>query len=93
MLLNTSRECNLLADLGTCRRSELYLGKITLDGEDTATGGCRTDVDEKELVFDKLGDFCLFLVLRLDAKQSAKQEQADFEFYNASGPIISALPS
>lgn len=80
MLLDTSRECDLLSDLSTCGRSELDLGEISLDGENTSTGRRRTDVDEEELVLDELGDFRLLLVLRLDTKQSAKQEERDLKF-------------
>ncbi len=93
MLLDTPRQSDLLSDLGTCGRSELDLGKVTLDREYTATGRRRADIDEEELVLDEFGDFCLLLVLRLDTEQSAKQEQRDLKFCNRAQHVSIAATS
>ena len=68
MLLDTSGERDLLANLGTRGRRELDLREVALDAEHTATGRRRADVDEEEFVLDEFGDFCLLLVFSLDTK-------------------------
>ena len=80
MLLNTSRESDLLSDLGTCGRSKLDFGKIALDGKNAAASGRRADVDKEELVLNELGDFCLLLVICLAAEQPTQQEERNFQF-------------
>ena len=79
MLLDTTTEGNLLADLRARRTGKLDLCKIRLDGQHTTTGARRADVDQQQLVLRELGDLRLLLVLRLDAEQTTKQEQGNLE--------------
>jgi len=72
MLLDTARQCDLLANLGTSRRGELDLGKISLNAQDTTTCRGRSNVDEQKLIFRELRDLCLLLVFRPDTEQSAE---------------------
>ncbi len=53
MLLNTAGQSDLLANLRASRRRQLDLRKISLHTEHTPTSRRRTDVDEKQLVFDE----------------------------------------
>jgi hypothetical protein len=80
MLLDSPRQRNLLANLGTCGRCQLDLGQICLDAEYTATGRCRADVDKKQLALDELRDLCLFFVLGFDAEQTTEKEETNFKF-------------
>jgi len=72
MLLDTARQCDLLANLGTSRRGELDLGKISLNAQDTTTCRGRSNVDEQKLILRELRDLCLLLVFRPDTEQSAE---------------------
>ena len=74
MLLDTTRQCDLLANLSTSWRGELDLGKISLNAQDTTTCRGRSNIDEQKLIFRELRDLRLFFVLRPDTEQSAEQK-------------------
>ena len=72
MLLDTTRQCDLLANLSTSWRGELDLGKISLNAQDTTTCRGRSNVDEQKLIFREFRDLCLFFVFCSDTEQSAE---------------------
>lgn len=79
MLVDTTRQRNLLTILGTSRSGELELSTISLDGDDLRTGGGGADVDHENFVLGELGDLCLLAVGSLDTEETAEEEVVDFE--------------
>lgn len=80
MFLDPPRQRHLLSDLRTGGRRQLDLGQIGFHAENATSSGCRTNVDEEELVFDEFRDFRLFLVFSFDTEKTPEEEQTDFEF-------------
>ena len=80
MLLDTPRKRDLFPDLRARRRRELYLRQVRPDTQHASTSRRRADIDQEQFALDELRHFSLFLIFRLDAKQPAKQEQADLQF-------------
>ena len=79
MLLDPARKRDLLPDFRARGRRQLDLGQVRLDTQNASASGRRADVDQQKLAFDQLPHLGLFLVLRLDAQQSAQQEQTDLQ--------------
>ena len=79
MLLDSTREGDLLTDLGTCRASELQSGGISLDGDDLGTSGGRTNVDHEDFVLCEFGNLGLLAVGGLDTEQTTEQEVVDLD--------------
>ena len=72
MFLDPSRQRHLFANLGTRRRRELDLGKVTLDAQDASASGRRPNVDQQQLVLCQLGHLGLFLVFCAYTEKSAE---------------------
>jgi hypothetical protein len=79
MLLNSSRQGNLLADFCTSGTRQAQLGNITFDTEYFGTSSRAANVDHEDFVLCQLADFCLLAVFGLDAEKTPEQEEVDFE--------------
>ena len=79
MLLDPARKRDLLPDFRARGRRQLDLSQVRLDTQNASASGSRADVDQEELALDQLPHLGLLLVLRLDAQQSAQQEQTDLQ--------------
>jgi hypothetical protein len=53
MLLDTTRQSDLLADLSTCGRRQLDLGEVSFDTKHAPSRRRGADVDQQQLVFDE----------------------------------------
>lgn len=79
MLLDTSAEGHLLANVGAGRAGEDKLGGIVLDGGDLSAGGCRADVDHDDFVLRELGDLGLLSVGGTDTEQTTEEVEVDLD--------------
>lgn len=79
MLLDSSRERDLLSHLGARRRRKCELRNIRLRSHDLRTGGSRPNVDHEHLVLGELGNLGLLAVGGLDTEKTTKKEEVDFE--------------
>lgn len=79
MLVDTSAEGDLLANVCADGAGEDQLGGIVLDGGHLGAGGRGANVDHDDLVLGQLGDLGLLAVGRLDAEQTAQQVKVDFD--------------
>lgn len=77
MLLNTSRQSNLLADACASRVGEDQLSGIVLDSNDLGAGRGRANVDHDDLVLGQLSNLGLLAVSGLDTKKTAQQVEVD----------------
>lgn len=77
MLLNSSADGNLLANLCAGGAGQAELGSIGLDTQDLSTGGSGTNVDHQNLVLSQLGNLGLLAIGSLDTQQAAEQEVVD----------------
>jgi len=80
MLLDSSTESDLLADLGTGRAGKLQLGNIGLDTNDLGTCRGRSNVDHENFVLCQLGDLGLLSVCSLDTEQATEEEIVNLDF-------------
>lgn len=80
MVLDSTRERNLLSYFGTCGGRQLDLGQVSFYIEHTAASRRRADIDEQQLIFSQLGNFCLLFVFGLHTEETTKKEEIDFEF-------------
>lgn len=80
MLLDSSREGDLLANLSACRAGELQSCGICLDGNNLGTGGGRSDVNHENFVLCELGNLGLLAIGSLHTKKTAKKEVVDLNF-------------
>lgn len=77
MLLDTTRQSNLLTDLGTRGGGERKTGGVSLDGNDLGTGGGGTNVDHEHFVLAELRDLGLLAVGGLDTEQPSEKKVVD----------------
>ena len=80
VLLNTTTEGDLLANIGAGGGGEHKLGGIVLVGGDLGTGRSGADVDHDDLVFGELGDLCLLTVGGSDTEETAEEVEVDLDF-------------
>ena len=80
MLINPSRQRNLLSYISAGWLSQLYLRHISLYGDDPPATGCRSDVDEEQFTLGELLNFCLFFVFGFNSEKTTEEEEVDFEF-------------
>ena len=85
MLLDTTGQRDLLADLGTRGRRKLNLGEVGLDAEHTSTSGRRANIYEQRLAsLLSLATFIAFLstVLAPSGRRRTKQLICNFKKKN-----------
>jgi hypothetical protein len=80
MLVNPSRQRNLLSYISACWLSQLYLRHIGLYGDNSPATGCRSDVDEEQFTLGEFLYFCLFFVVGFNSEKTTEKEKVDFEF-------------
>src|SRR5690349_2158204 len=73
VLLDTTTQGNLLADICACRAGEDQLRGILLDGRDLGAGGRRADVDHDDFVLGQLLDLGLLSIGGSHTEQPAQQ--------------------
>lgn len=79
MLLNTTGQGDLLANVCAGRGGEDELGGIVLDGGNLGTGGRGTNVDHDDLVLGELGDLGLLAVGGADTEETAQEVEVDLD--------------
>jgi hypothetical protein len=79
VLLNTSGQSHLFANLCASGRGERQTGSVSLDGNNLGARSGRTNVDHKHFVLCKLRNLGLLAVCGLDSEQSSKEEVVDLE--------------
>lgn len=77
MLLNSSGEGNLLANLCACRAGELQPCGISLDSDNLGTGSGGANVDHEDFVLCQLGNLGLLAIGSLDTEETAEKEVVD----------------
>lgn len=80
MLLDTSAEGDLLANVGAGRADKDELGSIVLHGDDLGTRGGGANVDHDEFVLSKLGDLGLLAIGGSDTEQTTQQVEINLDF-------------
>lgn len=80
MLVNTSAEGDLLADIRADRAGQDQLGSIVLDSSNLGTGRCGTNVNHDDFVLGQLGDLGLLAIGGLDTEQTSEEVEVDFDF-------------
>ncbi|KAI6772529.1 hypothetical protein HG530_003487 [Fusarium avenaceum] len=86
MLLNTSTQSDLLANVGTGGASKNKLGSIVLDGSNLGSGRGGTNVDHDNLVLGQLRNLGLLSVGGPHTEQTAEKVEVDL---NLAGRINS----
>jgi len=68
MLVNTATQGDLLANLGTRRRSQENLCKIGFDAHNATASGRGADVNHQNLVLGEFLNLGLFFIISLDSE-------------------------
>lgn len=79
MLLDTSAESNLLADVGTGGAGQDKLGSIVLDSGNLGTSRGGTDVDHDNLVLSQLSNLGLLTIGSPDTEKTTEEVEVDLD--------------
>lgn len=79
MLLNTSAQSNLLADIGTGGAGQDKLSSVVLDGSNLGASRGRANVDHNNLVLSELSNLGLFTIGGPHTEQAAEKVEVDLD--------------
>jgi hypothetical protein len=79
MLLDTSAQGNLLADVGTGRAGQDKLSSIVLDSGNLGTGRSGTNVDHDNLVLGELGNLGLLSIGSPDTEKTTEEVEVNLD--------------
>lgn len=80
VLLDTTAESNLLANVGASWGGEDKLRSVVLVSRNLGTGGCGTNVDHDDFVLGKLRNLGLLAIGCANTEETAEEVEVDFDF-------------